>query len=81
MSRTPAIHVQSENAGFKSGIILNEMNYDVWSQIMEMHIAGCEKLEYIMGKTPQPTETDASYAKWYAEKQKVKGWIIDIHVT
>ncbi|KAJ0076874.1 hypothetical protein Patl1_35658 [Pistacia atlantica] len=31
------------------------MNYDVWSQIMEMHIAGREKLEYIMGKTPQPT--------------------------
>ncbi|KAJ0076638.1 hypothetical protein Patl1_35373 [Pistacia atlantica] len=75
-SHTPVIHVQSENVGFKSGIILNETNYDVWSQIMEMHIAGREKLEYIMGKTLQPTETNASYAKWYAENQKVKGWLL-----
>ncbi|KAJ0076641.1 hypothetical protein Patl1_35374 [Pistacia atlantica] len=43
---------------------------------MEMHIAGREKLEYIMGKTLQPTETNASYAKWYAENQKVKGWLL-----
>ncbi|XP_068650649.1 uncharacterized protein [Aristolochia californica] len=35
-----------------------------------------KKLEYIMGKTPFPQETDASYAKWYAENQKVKGWLL-----
>ncbi|XP_068655767.1 uncharacterized protein [Aristolochia californica] len=29
-----------------------------------------------MGKTPFPQETDASYAKWYAENQKVKGWLL-----
>ncbi|KAJ0097345.1 hypothetical protein Patl1_28735 [Pistacia atlantica] len=43
---------------------------------MEMHIAGREKLEYIMGKTPQPTETNVSHAKWFAENQKVKGWLL-----
>ncbi|XP_068649512.1 uncharacterized protein [Aristolochia californica] len=43
---------------------------------MEMRIAGLEKLEYIMGKTPFPQEMDASYAKWYAENQKVKGWLL-----
>ncbi|XP_068638542.1 uncharacterized protein [Aristolochia californica] len=43
---------------------------------MEMQIAGREKFEYIMGKTPFPQETDASYAKWYAENQKVKGWLL-----
>ncbi|KAJ8645644.1 hypothetical protein MRB53_007392 [Persea americana] len=69
-SSTPVIHVQSENSGFKAGITLTEVNYDVWSQILEMHIAGREKLEYIMGTTPQPKATDASYAKWYAENQK-----------
>ena len=75
-SSTPVIHVQSENSGFKAGITLTEVNYDVWSQILEMHIAGREKLEYIMGTTPQPKATDASYAKWYAENQKVKGWLL-----
>ena len=44
---TPIIHVQT--------------NYDVWSQIMEMQIAGREKLEYIMGKTQPPQEADVSY--------------------
>ena len=75
-SSTPVIHVQSENSGFKAGITFTEVNYDVWSQILEMHIAGCEKLEYIMGTIPQPKATDASYAKWHAENQKVKGWLL-----
>ncbi|XP_068666389.1 uncharacterized protein [Aristolochia californica] len=73
---TPIIHVQSENSGFTTSVTLTEVNYDVWSQIMEMQIAGREKLEYIMGKTQFPQETDASYAKWYAENQKVKGWLL-----
>ncbi|XP_068636051.1 uncharacterized protein [Aristolochia californica] len=73
---TPIIHMQSENSGFTTSVTLTEVNYDVWSQIMEMQIVGREKLEYIMGKTPFPQETDASYAKWYAESQKVKGWLL-----
>ena len=72
-SSVPVIHVQSENPGFTTSIILTEVNYDVWSQIMEMQITGREKLEYLTGKTPPPQVTDASYAKWYAENQKVKG--------
>ena len=75
-SSTPIIHVQSDNAGLKAGVTLTETNYDVWSQIIEMHIAGREKLEYIMGTTYPPSEKDASYAKWYAENQKVKGWLL-----
>ncbi|XP_068636961.1 uncharacterized protein [Aristolochia californica] len=69
----PIIHVQSENSGFTTSVTLTEVN---WSQIMEMQIAGREKLEYIMGKTLFPHETDNSYAKWYAENQKVKGWLL-----
>jgi len=43
---------------------------------MEMQIAGRKKLEYIMGKTQHPQDTDASYAKWYAENQNVQGWLL-----
>lgn len=43
---------------------------------MEMQIVGREKLEYLMGKTPILQVIDASYAKWYAENQKVKGWLL-----
>jgi hypothetical protein len=73
---TPIIHVQTENLGFTTSVILTEVNYNVWSQIMEMQIAGRKKLEYIMGKTQHPQDTDASYAKWYAENQNVQGWLL-----
>ena len=57
---------------FNVGITLTESNYDVWSQIMEMHVAEREKLSYICGKKETPTESDDGYEKWYAENQKVK---------
>lgn len=42
---TPApIIIHPENSSFNIWIILNETNYDIWSQIIEMHIAENEKL-------------------------------------
>eukprot|EP00257_Ricinus_communis_P018038 XP_015576623.1 uncharacterized protein LOC107261488 [Ricinus communis] len=43
---------------------------DVWSQLMEMHIAEREKLSYIRGKTKPSAESEDRYKKWYAENQK-----------
>ncbi|KAI9156325.1 hypothetical protein LWI28_004375 [Acer negundo] len=71
-SSIPVICIQSENFGFQADVILTEVNYDVWSLILEMQIVGREKLEYIMGKTAPPTP----YVKCYAENQKVKGWLL-----
>lgn len=62
---------QSEDT-FNPGIILTESNYDVWSQLMEMHITEREKLSYIRGKTNPPKESEDGYEKWYDENQKVK---------
>ena len=36
-SKSVPIIIQSEGV-FNIGITLNESNYDVWSQLMEMHI-------------------------------------------
>ena len=74
-SFVPVIHVQSENPSFTTNVILTETNYDVWSQIMEMQIIECEKLEYLTSKT-SPKVTDTSNAKWYTENLKVKGWLL-----
>ena len=41
-----------------------------------MKIAGLERLGYLHGTIAQPNEADASHAKWYAENQKVKGWLL-----
>jgi hypothetical protein len=77
-SRTTSIPiiVQSENSSFNARIILNETNYDMWSQIMEMHIAEKEKLSFIRGKSQPPTEKDEGYEKWDADNQKVKRWLL-----
>lgn len=73
---SPIIHVQTETSSFNIGVVLSETNYDVWSQIIEIHIAGREKLDYIIGDSTPPSEKDPSYPKWYAENQKVKGWLL-----
>lgn len=41
---------QSESI-FNAEIIFTESNYDISSQLMEMHIVEWEKLSYIRGKT------------------------------
>lgn len=74
MGSTP-IYVQSESA-FNAGLILTESNYDVWSQIMEMHITEREKLSYINGKKVSPEKEDGGYEKWQSENQKVKRWLL-----
>ena len=55
--------------------ILAELNYDIWSRLVEMHIIEQEKLSYIQGKTKQPKESKEGYEKWYTENQKVKIWL------
>ena len=41
-----------------------------------MHIAGREKLDYIIRDSPQPESNDPFYSKWYVENQKVKNWLL-----
>ena len=74
-SKSIPIVVQSEGV-FNIGIILNESNYDVWSQLMEMHITEREKLSFILGKTKLPLEFEDGYERWYADNQKVKRWLL-----
>jgi len=75
-SNSTPIIIQSENSSFNVGIILNETNYDMWSQIIEMHIAEKEKLSFARGSTQPPTEKDEGYEKWYTDNQKVKRWLL-----
>ena len=75
MSEKSTIVFQFEGT-FNPGIILTESNYDVWSQLVKMHIAEQEKLSYIRGKTNLSKESEDGYEKWYAENQKVKRWLL-----
>ena len=37
-TKSAPIIIQSEGSSFNAGIVLDETNYDLWSQIMEMHM-------------------------------------------
>ncbi|KAH0720858.1 hypothetical protein KY290_005875 [Solanum tuberosum] len=75
-SNSTPIIIQSENSSFNARIILNETNYDMWSQIIEMHIVRKEKLSFVRGSTQPPIEKDEGYEKWYTDNQKVKRWLL-----
>jgi len=50
-NKSAPIIIQSEGSSFNAGIVLDETNYDLWSQIMEMHIAEKEKISFIRGNS------------------------------
>ncbi|KAM2948537.1 hypothetical protein FF1_035533 [Malus domestica] len=59
------------------GIKLNGANYGVWSQIVEMFVAGKDKLGYLFGSNPQPSTDYPAFTKWRTENTIVKGWVIN----
>ena len=75
ITKSTPIIIQHEGSSFNSGIVLNEINYDMWSQMLEMQIAEKEKLSFIRGTSPPPKEKDEGYEKWYSDNQKVKRWL------
>lgn len=48
-STTQIVTIQGDNSNFSTGIKLDEHNYSLWHQVMEMKIAGREKHGYLTG--------------------------------
>ncbi|KAL6346427.1 hypothetical protein AAG906_033223 [Vitis piasezkii] len=59
------------------GIKLDDTNYALWSQVVEMYISGKDKLGYINGDFLQPEPTDPTFRRWRTENAIVKGWLIN----
>ena len=59
------------------GIKLDDNNYALCFQVIEMYIAGKDKLGYILGDTPQPEPIDPAFQKWRTKNIVVKGWLIN----
>ena len=50
------IIVQTEGSSFNIDMLLDETNYDIWSQLMEIHTAEKHKSMFIQDSSPVPTE-------------------------
>lgn len=74
---TQIVTVQGDNSTFSTGIKLDDHNYSLWHQVMEMKIAGREKHGHLTGDMTKPAATDPIYNKWRASDCQVKSWLFD----
>ncbi|KAM7499356.1 hypothetical protein LguiA_023770 [Lonicera macranthoides] len=68
--------IQTEGSSFNIGLLLDETNYDIWSQLMEMHIAEKQKFSFIQSSAAIPKEGTPEFDKWYPDNQRVKRWLL-----
>ncbi|KAK6923031.1 Retrotransposon Copia-like, N-terminal [Dillenia turbinata] len=67
----------TETSAAQIGIKLDGTNYAFWSKVIEMYISGKDKLGYINGDLPPPSQTDPTFRKWRTDNAIVKGWLIN----
>ena len=73
----PQIVVDQDNSAFPIGITLDETNYSLWSQLMEMRIGVHNKARYLTGEAKNLNFGDPNLGTWITENHKVKSWLID----
>ena len=71
------VTIQNDNFALPTGVILNETNYALWSQLMEIRIATRGKLGYLTGSISMLAESAPTFDAWTTENLRVKGWLID----
>lgn len=71
------IIIHQDTSSFPTSIVLDETNFPLWSQLMEMRIRARNKSGYLTGVARKPAPEDPTYATWVTENQKVKSWLID----
>ncbi|KAI4347872.1 hypothetical protein L6164_008649 [Bauhinia variegata] len=69
--------LNADNTITPIGIKLDGSNYALWSQVVEMYISGKDKLGYINGDLPPPSQTDPTFRRWRTDNAIVKGWLIN----
>lgn len=73
----PQVIIHQDNTPLISGITLDEDNFPLWSNLMEMRIGARNKMGYLDGTIQKPNPSEATYATWVTENNKVKNWLID----
>ncbi|XP_021819415.1 uncharacterized protein LOC110761277 [Prunus avium] len=74
---TPTPTITYETSSAQIGIKLDGSNYALWSQVIEMYVAGKDKLGYLIGELPAPSQTPSTFNRWRTENAIVKGWLIN----
>ncbi|KAK4721263.1 hypothetical protein R3W88_011496 [Solanum pinnatisectum] len=62
------------------GVKLNDKNYSLWSQVVEMFIASRGKMGYLLETIKEPLASDATYEKWSMDNSIVKSWLLFVRL-
>jgi hypothetical protein len=76
-SQASPIIIHKDSFAFPTNIILDESNYPLWSQLMEMRMGARNKTGYLIGEAKKTKPEDPMFATWITKIQKVKSWLID----
>ena len=68
----PQVVVHQDNSAFPTRITLDETNYSLLSQLMEMQISARNKADYLTREMKKPTLGDPNLGSWITENQRVK---------
>ncbi|XP_061357837.1 uncharacterized protein LOC133302109 [Gastrolobium bilobum] len=71
------IIIQQDSSSFSITVVLDDHNYPLWSQLLDMRIGARNKTGYLTGATKQPPAADPFFDTWVTENKKVKSWLID----
>jgi gag-polypeptide of LTR copia-type len=66
----------SENPNSSITMKLDDHNYRIWAQMVEMELKTRNKLGYVKGDQKIPSTTDVAYKRWEIEDNIVKSWLI-----
>jgi len=77
-SNPSSVVVQNvQDAPFPTGVILDDTNYPLWSQLMEMRIGARNKSGFITERSKKPTANEKLIETWLIDNNRVKSWLID----
>lgn len=66
-----------QDAPFPAGVILDDTNFPLWSQLMEMHIGARNKLGFLTGTSVKPATNEKTIGTWTTDNSRVRSWLIN----
>ncbi|XP_061356347.1 uncharacterized protein LOC133300773 [Gastrolobium bilobum] len=73
----PNIVINQDHSSLPLTVILDDTNYPLWSQLMDMRIGARNKSGFLTGAAKKPPPSDPTYDAWVTDNKRVKSWLID----
>ena len=77
LSKVQTSSLSTEPPAALISVKLDDTNYALWSQVVEIYILSKDKLGYVNSDFPQPPSTNPSFCKWHTDNTIVTGWLIN----